>query len=69
MIYQALLQYAKEHEMMVKDYNCHKTKGGIAQLTTVDAIKTFKCGKKGMPESSGSHRASGQSTKRQQNMQ
>ena len=60
--YQALLQYAKEHEMMVKDFNCHKSNGGITQLTTVDAIKTFKCSKKGI-KTSGSHRASGQSTR------
>ena len=60
--YQALLQYAKEHEMMVKDFNCHKSNGGIAQLTTVDVIKTLKCnGKKGTKTSS-SHRMSGQST-------
>ena len=62
MTYQSLLQYAKEHEMMVKDFNHHKSNGGIAQPTTVDAIKTFKCGKKGI-KSSGSHRASGQSTR------
>ena len=42
MTYQALLQYAKEHEMTVKDFNCHKSNGGITQLTTVDVIKTFK---------------------------
>ena len=60
--YQALLQFAKEHEMMVKDFNCHKSNGGIAQLTTVDVIKSFKCGKKGIKTSS-SHRMSGQSTR------
>ena len=42
MTYQALLQYAKEHEIMVKDFNHHKSKEGIAQLTTVDAIKNFQ---------------------------
>ena len=63
MTYQALLQYAKEHEMTVKDFNCHKLNGGIAQLTKVDVIKTFKCnGKKGT-KTSGSHRVSGQSTR------
>ena len=62
MTYQALLQYAKEHEMTVKDFNHHKSNGGIAQLTTVDAIKTFKHGKKGT-KTSGSHRASGPSTR------
>ena len=46
--YQALIQYAKEHEMTVKDFNHHKSNGGIAQPTTVDVIKTFKCGKKGI---------------------
>ena len=60
--YQALLQYAKEHEMTVKDFKCHKSNGGVAQLTTVDAIKMFKHnGKKGT-KTSGSHRTSGQST-------
>ena len=46
--YQALLQYAKENEMTVKDFKRHKSNRGVAQLTTVDAIKTFKHnGKKG----------------------
>ena len=40
--YQALLQYAKEHEMMVNDFNHHKSNGGIAQPMTIDMIKTFK---------------------------
>ena len=57
MTYQALLQYAKEHEMMVKDFNHHKSNGGITQPTTIDVIKTFKHGKKGTRTSS-SHRAS-----------
>ena len=62
--YQALLQYAKEHEMTVKDFNHHKSNGGIAQPTTVDAIKTFKQnGKKSSTKTSGSHRTSGQSTR------
>ena len=30
--YTALLQYAKEHEMTVKDFNHHKSNGGITQL-------------------------------------
>ena len=47
---------------MVKDFNCHKSNGGITQPTTVDVIKTFKCGKKGI-KTSGSHRASSQSTR------
>ena len=62
MTYQALLQYTKEHEMVVKDFNHHKSNGGITQLTKIDAIKTFKRGKKGT-KTSGSHRASGLSTK------
>ena len=41
----ALLQYAKEHEMTVKDFNCHKSNGGITQPTTINAIESFKCGK------------------------
>ena len=47
---------------MVKDFNCHKSNGGITQLTRVDAIKTFKHGKKGT-KTSGSHRVSGTSTR------
>ena len=47
MTYQALLQYAKEHEMTVKDFNHHKSNGGIAQPMTINAIESFKCGKKG----------------------
>ena len=31
--YQALLQHAKEHEMMVKDFNWHKSNGGIVTAT------------------------------------
>ena len=44
--YTALLQYAKQHEMMVKDFNRHKSNGGMAQLMMIDAIESFKCGKK-----------------------
>ena len=40
--YQALLQHAKEHEMTVKDFNQHKSNGGITTATTIDEIKTFK---------------------------
>ena len=32
--YTALLQYAKEHEMTVKDFNHHKSNRGITQLMT-----------------------------------
>ena len=60
--YQALLQYTKEHEMMVKDFNRHKSNGGIAQQMTIDVIKTFKHGKKGTRNGS-SHRADGLSNK------
>ena len=60
--YQALLQYAKEHEMTVKDFNRHKLNGGIAQPTTVDVIKTFKHNGKKDTKTSSSHRTSGQST-------
>ena len=62
MTYQALLQYTKEHESTVKDFNHHKPNGGIAQPMTIDAIKTFKRGKKGTRTSS-SHRVSGPSNK------
>ena len=45
--YTTLLQYTKEHEMMVKDFNCHKSNGGITQPMTINVIESFKCGKKG----------------------
>ena len=60
--YSALLQYAKEYEMTVKDFNHHKSNGGIAQPMTIDVIKTFKCGKKGNRNSS-SNRMSSSSNK------
>ena len=41
-MYTALLQYTKEHEMMVKDFNHHKSNGGIAQPMTINAIESFK---------------------------
>ena len=61
--YTALLQYTKQHEMTVKDFNRHKSNGGTAQLTTIDAIESFKCGKKvsrngRSNEASSSHRGS-----------
>ena len=60
--YQALLQYAKEHEMTVKDFKHHKLNGGVTQPMTVDAIMMFKQnGKKGT-KTSGSYRMSSQST-------
>ena len=60
--YQALLQYTKEHEMTVKDFKRHKSNGGVAQPTTVDAIKTFKQNGKKSTKTSSSYRTSGQST-------
>ena len=62
-MYTALLQYAKQHEMTVKDFNCHKSNRGTAQLMTIDAIESFKRGKKGSrnghsSEVSSSHRGS-----------
>ena len=35
-IYAALLQHAKEHEMTVKDFNRHKSNGRIVTATVVD---------------------------------
>ena len=43
--------------MMVKDFNHHKSNGGIAQPTTIDVIKTFKHSQKGSRNGS-SHRVS-----------
>ena len=40
--YKAPLQYAKEHKTMVKDFNRHKSNGGVATAATIDEIKTFK---------------------------
>ena len=40
--YQTLLHHAKEHEMMVKDFNQHKSNDGIPTATTIDEIKSFK---------------------------
>ena len=37
-----LLQYAKEHEATVRDFNHHKSNGGVAMATTIDEIRTFK---------------------------
>ena len=56
-MYAALLQYAKEHEMTVKDFNHHKSNRGITQLMTINAIESFKCSKKGSRNGS-SNRAS-----------
>ena len=40
--YTALLQHAKEHRWWVKDFNWHKSNGGVATATTIDEIKTFQ---------------------------
>ena len=40
-MYQAFLQCAKEHEMTVKDFNQHKSNGGVATAATIDEVKTF----------------------------
>ena len=46
-MYTALLLYTKEHEMTVKDFDCVKSNRGTAQPTTINMIKSFKCGKNG----------------------
>ena len=61
--YTTLLQYAKQHKMMVKDFNRHKSNGRMAQLMTINAIESFKHSKKGSrngrsSEASSSHRGS-----------
>ena len=40
-MYTALLQYAKEHEMTVKDFNRHKSNRGTAQPTMINAIESL----------------------------
>ena len=40
--YEALLPCAKEHEMMVKDFNWHKSNGGIMKAMILDEISLFK---------------------------
>ena len=57
-MYTTLLQYAKEHEMTVKDFNHHKSNGGMAQLMTINAIKSFKWGKKGSRNGSSNEASS-----------
>ena len=52
----------RNNEMTVKDFNYHKSNGGIAQPMTTDTIKTFKHSKKGSRNSS-SYRASSPSNK------
>ena len=46
-------QYAKEHEMTTKDFNWHKSNGGVTTATTIDQIKSFKFKK------ANGHRAKG----------
>ena len=40
--YHALLQHAKEHDMMVKYFKWHKSNGGIGTATVIDEISSFK---------------------------
>ena len=40
--YDHLLEHAKQHECMVKDFNWHKTNGDVVTTATIDEIKTFK---------------------------
>ena len=37
-----LLKHAKEHEATIKDFNWHKSNRGVAQMTTINEIKSFK---------------------------
>ena len=37
-----LLMHAKQHEATIKDFNQHKSNGGVAMATTIDKIRTFK---------------------------
>ena len=41
-IFDKLLQQAKQHEATVKDFNWHKSNRGVAMATTIDEIRTFK---------------------------
>ena len=41
-MYESLLQHAKEHEMRVKDFNRHKSNGGTVRATSMDEIINFK---------------------------
>ena len=52
-----LLKYVKEHEATVRDFNCHKSNRGVAMVTTIDEIRTFKFRK------GNGHRAKGGSSK------
>ena len=37
-----LLQYVKEHEATVRDFNHHKSNRGVGMATTIDEIRSFK---------------------------
>ena len=37
-----LLQHAKQHKATVKDFQWHKSNGGVAMSTTINEIRTFK---------------------------
>ena len=37
-----LLQHAKQHEATIKDFQQHKSNGGVAMSTTINEIRTFK---------------------------
>ena len=37
-----LLQHAKQHEATVKDFQWHKSNGGVVTSTTINEIRTFK---------------------------
>ena len=37
-----LLQHAKQHEATIKDFQWHKSNGGVAMATTINEIRTFK---------------------------
>ena len=37
-----LLQHAKQHEATIKDFQWHKSNGGVVMSTTINEIRTFK---------------------------
>ena len=39
--FEKLLQHAKQHEATVKDFQRHKSNGGVATSTTINEIRTF----------------------------
>ena len=55
--YESLLEHAKQHESMVKDFNWHKASGGVATAATIDEIKTFR------PKYSGGYKGKSSSSK------